>query len=718
MSIAASVGRQGLLQLRLSLGDVALVYSQGRKFGNWLSCKRNEEDLFETLMEDPEAILKRKGLVEPARMESLYPSLTLIHEGQKVDSQNKTLAASARQDLQPFSWLMVVLVAALDICLPHQRILDLIIDVFLEVLNNTAAEDSLRVSLDVNIQSWRSVSQVRRVAPYVRATFKKTWQEKSGGLEAIPQLSQAEAKEMVSFLTCLFSGIGPSFTCISAATFAAARAIEKAGIFIHTTERSLGLEGPLHVLYLTDKSQWQSWTSHHPHEHQGPFDLQRGLVSRAQMISYPVGKPESMIKAMQAKRETLNQMAQFWEYGKRAAGKFCLRAKASLPYTRENEFYYELDGSDPEHDTFDACVSIIAGKAFPCASQTVSMAVETLLQGKSTTRKEWLETHAGLEYLEKSQSTLPSRRSENMEAWLVYQALVFGFFYKLMEPLVVLDFLSGGEVYFQGLWGYGSTTFLAMCTRLGHEIRMTGRVTRTQVLYMISTMYGGRQKMFSNHTGRNLMGVLGPISVLALPLARTTDVPQDLAKYALLDLPVVQIVSDEGGEIYAGVGSGITFSHGVKEAKTVRPRGPDCKWSVHPTMRKAFREGGSGIVMAARCQGHLVGWFSPAAPEILFLSEAYQQKQHETGSDKMREAEVQAVEVLDKDWQNGSIWRPLSLENGDNSFGVIHSRGCPAMRYSAAGFYGAAGEEVSIATDDVTTSFHKLEAQGSGVMIS
>ena len=31
-----------------------------------------------------------------------------------------------------------------------------------------------------------------------------------------------------------------------------------------------------------------------------------------------------------------------------------------------------------------------------------------------------------------------------MSLWLPYQALVFGFYYKLLRPLVTMEFLSGG----------------------------------------------------------------------------------------------------------------------------------------------------------------------------------------------------------------------------------------------------------------------------------
>lgn len=51
MSIATTVGAQGLWQLSIFMGDIALIYKQGRKIGGWLMAKRNDEDLFEKLGE-------------------------------------------------------------------------------------------------------------------------------------------------------------------------------------------------------------------------------------------------------------------------------------------------------------------------------------------------------------------------------------------------------------------------------------------------------------------------------------------------------------------------------------------------------------------------------------------------------------------------------------------------------------------------------------------
>jgi len=117
MSLAASLGPESLIQLGVSLSDIALIYSNGRRLGNWLTAKRHDEDLFETLRETPEVILKRRGIVDPVRLCSRFPDTKFIYHGQTVSSSDQK-AKVKQPELGSFSWLMVILVSALDMCLP------------------------------------------------------------------------------------------------------------------------------------------------------------------------------------------------------------------------------------------------------------------------------------------------------------------------------------------------------------------------------------------------------------------------------------------------------------------------------------------------------------------------------------------------------------------------------------------------------------------------
>jgi hypothetical protein len=729
MSIASTLGPQSLAQLGISVSDIALIYSQGRKFGNWLTARRNDEELFESILEDPESLLKRRGIVDVSRMDSMFPDVHFIYRGTRTRTTQKQLDPKGKEALRDFAWLMVVIVAVMDLCLPPEALAEFLIGVFVRLLNNEEAESGLRVGLDASIESWRSLGQVRRLVPVIRKALQRAWREKTE-TESIPQLNPTETDEMAALLYQMMSRGDPDFTCISAATFSAARAMETAGIHIATTVQNRSYPEQFMVTYASEVQSLPNQRGrHHPRDYDDPLRLQKQVIKRMQIISYPADKPHAMIYACQAASTTLNHMVMLWDLGARAAAEMELSPKADLPYIREVDFYYELrlTASSDDFGCFTAANGIIASKAFPSRSQAVSRGVEKLLEGLTEHRITWLEQHTGLEYLIRDDSTIPSRRSENMELFLCYQALIFGFYHRLLRPLVTFDFLAdkGEGAFFQGVWGYGSKAFLAMCTQFGQEFRSNGRVDRTHMLHMLAAMFGGRLKHFSPASSRRgLVGVFAPTSVIALPLLQVSDEPQQLSKYAVLDLPLVHLTPNEDGELYAGHGIGISFTHIATPPLSIRPRGPrdPSKWSVHSSMAKAFRDGGMGVVMAARCAGRLVGWFSPGAADTMFLSTAYQNQRHDEDDAKNMEAEeapeVQGFEILDEHWQSGKLWRPLAEENSGLTLGVVQSAGCPALRYAAAGFYGGCGEEVAIVTDDVAAAVGRVEAQDAGIVIT
>ncbi len=56
-------------------------------------------------------------------------------------------------------------------------------------------------------------------------------------------------------------------------------------------------------------------------------------------------------------------------------------------------------------------------------------------------------------------------------------------------------------------------------------------------------------------------------------------------------------------------------------------------------------------------------------------------------------------------------------DSGDQ-FCIVNSRGSAALRYAATGFFANAGEDVGIASDDVSAAFGRVEAQGAGIVIA
>lgn len=151
--------------------------------------------------------------------------------------------------------------------------------------------------------------------------------------------------------------------------------------------------------------------------------------------------------------------------------------------------------------------------------------------------------------------------------------------------------------------------------------------------------------------------------------------------------------------------------------REIQVHGPQHKWSIHAKMGALFGDGQPGVIMAARYNGRLVGWFSPLAADIMFLSTCYQYPRHARDSSyKYNDTMRDCFEVIEKDWETGRVQRPMAGQSSE--CGVVHSRGCPALRYAAAGIYAGIAEEVSIATDDLQEAAGRFVGNGSGIVIA
>jgi hypothetical protein len=448
---SVTLGPKSLAQLGVSLADISLIESIGKKVGNFLRASFNDEDLLRSINEDPEVVLKRRGLIEKARMESKWSRLDFIYEGERKNNAEK--GYKDEQNLSVFSWFMVATVSALDLCLSKDRLQALLIIVLSTVLDREGeVEDSLRVLLPTNIESWRSVGKVRRMNLLISRRYSLTRQKLVPG-DAIPQLNPAEFQEMGSFLVWLMKGESNAFEAFSVDTFAVAAALQATGVLLRT-EGQRGYETEPFVTYC-DKSDPVDigLSKHHPSEYEDPLRLRRGKRRIVQQVSYPHREPSAMIHSILVHRDILNKMETFWKLGSDAAKSFQLVGEAQLPFTAKSEIYYKLEGCDPCVNRFPPELSLLASHAFPVASQEILSALERLKAGLGTDGLQWLNMYTSLEYLDRGDSAVPSRRDEQMHPWLQYQALVFGFYYQLLEPLVAFDLVEE-DTYFQGLWGY------------------------------------------------------------------------------------------------------------------------------------------------------------------------------------------------------------------------------------------------------------------------
>lgn len=733
MSLSISTGANSLVTLGLSLGDIALIFKHGRNFGNWFRATRNEGELLEALMEGHDVLLKRHGLVEKARMNSLWSRIDFVWEGKHIDTAAEKVKI---EELSNLSWLMVTVVAALDACMPPAGVVMLLIQIFVEVLEGDKdTEDSLRVQLPTNVESWRSVASVRGIAQSVAHALQRSRSKFARG-ESIPQLNGAEQKEVRALVVWLMEGKTHNFKALSATVFGIANAMQLAGILLKTDahqtyDRIYETEPIVRYVdydvegkYSEDRKaqlKVEDFSSIHLSILDVPLGMPGGMQSRAQLITYPRGRPSAMIDAIPAEEAVINRMALLWQLGVKAAKGMRLQARADLPFSSASEIYYEVEGNDPESRRYKPHLSLLALHAFPRATQGVLSGLQELAFDMTTNQIEWLSQHTELDFLLQTERSQVSNNAGEMGIWLQYQAMVFGFYYAFLEPLVSLEYVRT-DVFFRGVWGYGSTTSLAACSQFGQNLRSAHKsVNRTHLLHMLAMMYGGRFKLYSEQKAvKGLQAVMGPISVTTLPLLKTTDQPEDIARFAIVETPVVDLLPDKDGEIYAGTDCDVLvgFRYPNAPSRTISVREPGYKWSLHAKMGALFGEGHSEVVMAARCNGRTVGWFSPMAADVTFLSSCYQVPRHSSDPTYTYASTLRnCFEVTDEQWQSGWVARPMAAMNESSCWGVVHSRHCPALRYAAAGMYASIGVDVGIATDDLDVAAGRVELDG-GIVIA
>jgi hypothetical protein len=177
-------------------------------------------------------------------------------------------------------------------------------------------------------------------------------------------------------------------------------------------------------------------------------------------------------------------------------------------------------------------------------------------------------------------------------------------------------------------------------------------------------------------------------------------------------------MADYGGELFAGRGRWLSFQR-LQPRQTNRSTASGAKKGMVSTcqMGLLFGDGEPGVVMAARCAGTLIGWFSPLAADIAFLSSAYQERSHDGEEGYIDQSTFMGYEIEDSHWQQNRLPRPMN-QRVSCHVGLVQSRGCPALRYTAAGILTEYGEEIGIATDDIKAAYDKVAKQGEGIVIA
>lgn len=649
----------------------------------------NDEELFDTLNEDYGIVLKRHGLVDLALMENRWShQLHLIHQGSIVHDNTESRKEEDGH-LGSFSWLMVTIVTALNACVTSDEMRNMLVELFIKLLGRDDTQDvreSLHMHIQTNIESWRSTGNVRGMTAPLCSAIKECRFNLVGG-SAIPHLTRAERQELFDFLTWLMAGETDYFNLVSATIYSVAAGIQSTGIQLSLGASDSAIQGQVVVQYANQDGGKQSLLD--------AFDCELKLIQVEDngsvpptRISYLSGKPTQMIETLPCSLTTKNRIEKSWFRGAEAAAKVSLKAVARL---RKTGIKYIVKDYDECTSRWSGRLTDLSSEHFPVDSESLLAALNDLMESLPKETEDWLYRAAKLDGgINDLDNTFTE---EQMDVFLCFQSMVFGYWYKLLEPWISMDYIKH-EVYFYGVWGYRDTYLLVMLRAAATQFRYGltkphEGLSRDEMLPVLATMFAGRAKHKVERPRKDkpilthgIIAILDTISIVSMSLLKISDEPQQQARFAIVSLPLVNVLPDRYGELWTGDAAGIQFQPCAKASQGSARVLPQQPWSTHPKMTTI--EGRiSGVVMMVRCGGVTVGIINPADADAALLRAQENRSGHLCPLQPGIGSVLSFFDTLEHHFKNGVVHRPMRR----GEIVVVQSYGSPVMRYAAVGFY-------------------------------
>jgi hypothetical protein len=164
MSVQSLLGGGSLVALGIGAGDVATLYTVGRRLGNWLTASTFDADLLALLGEDEFEFLQRRGILDIVRFKARWGrSLRLLENGApqryQGDAVEKLLQNSSR-----FTAIMMCIIAALDEFASSTTVRNVCKVLLQRLLSSREGPDMTEELLNSNlgtcINAWRSAAMV------------------------------------------------------------------------------------------------------------------------------------------------------------------------------------------------------------------------------------------------------------------------------------------------------------------------------------------------------------------------------------------------------------------------------------------------------------------------------------------------------------------------------------------------------------------------------
>lgn len=172
-SIAVSTSLNSLVQLGVSISDVATVWSWGNKFGSFITTSILEKDFLKVLDTDDATIFERTGLFDALAWDKRWTrELNILGSHGKQETFTDGLAQSVyEKDPTRFTRIMISVVTVL-LTVTTRACLRRVVSTFLKAMLQTIATNEVFVDSQYNtlLQAWTSSGFARGMSMFCSQT--------------------------------------------------------------------------------------------------------------------------------------------------------------------------------------------------------------------------------------------------------------------------------------------------------------------------------------------------------------------------------------------------------------------------------------------------------------------------------------------------------------------------------------------------------------------
>ncbi|KAF2256116.1 hypothetical protein BU26DRAFT_557591 [Trematosphaeria pertusa] len=552
MALSFTAGHLTLAAWGFSAGDIAVLAGAGRAVGNWVMNHLKDQALLQFLKVDPEDLIPRKGLIDPAALHQRWDvQLTLLQNGNSRVIGGK--GGAVVESMGIFSWLMTIVVSGLDASL---QVGDMrkVMSSFLTALFEEQVDglDYLQRELPQHIQGWVSAAVVRNITRRARQEWATLLERKL----RLPGMMPSEEKdEVVRFLIWLVGARKQKenrrFETASSDVFCLAFVLESLGLDLLRgvaieKEELESCESSLLVVFNPAAL--------------GVGHAQNKLLAASGNMLYaksrncmriPLDFKEECVSLWPGTILENNDRRQIFKDGDRACKS--LEIFPVFPGDERHDFGYGfVDPTSAKVGRVDPAIYRVASSLFPVVNPSLVNAVSHIM----AQFPEWkiVEDQSIFQYLHSNPACLSK-----------IQVLFLGYYYALLDKVIDNSRLTTREGY--GTWRWFDLHMLyELQDVLADNVREIAKqkdshgntmryIKREGIMKFLAVLLAGAEENQTSAINESTIGIHGKISIVSSSLLAAGDTVDLAMKFCLLDTDSSAIPSNARGLVLSGEGT-------------------------------------------------------------------------------------------------------------------------------------------------------------------